>query len=199
MTDLSHRIRIAAERIGGLKQLSDQLPVPRRTLGNWLSGRSPKPEALRKIASLTDVSLDWLLTGEGEADEDGIAVLLRRAERQRVVDETAAKEFSEGLAKGLARIEARRLAGDHQELASTIEVRRRVMRAVRQSYRSVGVTAAGDDIALVSMEVFAALSSRVRNIHDTSEVEKALAHILHNLRQDLLKSHESPGTGKRSA
>lgn len=71
MTDLPSRIRLAAERAGGLKWLSEEIDVPRKTLGNWLTGTNPKPEALKRIAEATNVSLDWLITGEGQPDAQG--------------------------------------------------------------------------------------------------------------------------------
>lgn len=66
MTDLPSRIRTAAENAGGLKWLSEEIGVPRKTLGNWLTGTNPKPDALRRIAEATKVSLQWLVTGEGD-------------------------------------------------------------------------------------------------------------------------------------
>lgn len=78
MTDLASRIRIAAAKGGGLKWLSNEIGVPRRTLGNWLAGRNPKPEALRKVAGATGVNLHWLITGEGDPEDDNIVVALRK-------------------------------------------------------------------------------------------------------------------------
>lgn len=70
MPDLADRLREAAERIGGLNELSKKVGVPRRTLGNWLSGRTPKPDALRRIADAAGVSLEWLITGQGDTPPD---------------------------------------------------------------------------------------------------------------------------------
>lgn len=36
------------------------------TAKNYLEGRLPSPEMLKEIRALTNVQIDWLLTGEGE-------------------------------------------------------------------------------------------------------------------------------------
>jgi transcriptional regulator with XRE-family HTH domain len=66
LKSLGDRIKEAAEEVGGLNNLALKIDVPRRTLGNWLRGTRPRPEALSKIANATSVSLDWLVSGEGE-------------------------------------------------------------------------------------------------------------------------------------
>lgn len=125
MTDLSSRIRAAAKRKGGLNWLSKAIGVPRRTLGNWLTGTSPKPLALKKIAEVTEVSLDWLLTGDGYPDEDGFSVALKRVERERLArEEREAKgdaEFHEGFSKALERVERERLATEEREAKEDAE------------------------------------------------------------------------------
>ncbi len=70
MSDLAERLKEAAELVGGLNELAKRVDVPRRTLGNWLSGRTPKPEALKRIADATGVSLEWLITGDGRKIEE---------------------------------------------------------------------------------------------------------------------------------
>jgi transcriptional regulator with XRE-family HTH domain len=41
------------------------------TIRNYFQGRLPAPEVLIKIANETNVSLNWLLTGDGEIVPDG--------------------------------------------------------------------------------------------------------------------------------
>ena len=83
MTDLASRIRIAAAKGGGLKWLSNEIGVPRRTLGNWLAGRNPKPEALRKVAGATGVNLHWLITGEGDQHTRGARLIVQRSPNRK--------------------------------------------------------------------------------------------------------------------
>ncbi len=99
MEDLGDRIRLAAARVGGLNELAKIIAVPRRTLGNWLTGTSPKPGALEAIARNAAVSLDWLLTGEGYPDENEFSVAMKKHERnspseERVSDDEAQAMFS---------------------------------------------------------------------------------------------------------
>lgn len=59
------RIRLTAQKIGSGDELSRRSGVPRRTLENYLSGRSePKATALAAIAAAASVSLDWLIVGQ---------------------------------------------------------------------------------------------------------------------------------------
>lgn len=63
---LAGRIRDCAERVGSGDALARISGVPRRTLENYLSGKSePKASALAAIADAADVSLDWLIRGDG--------------------------------------------------------------------------------------------------------------------------------------
>lgn len=62
--DLSARIRLCAQKVGSGDELSRRSGIPRRTLENYLSGRSePKASAISAIAIAADVSTDWLITG----------------------------------------------------------------------------------------------------------------------------------------
>jgi transcriptional regulator with XRE-family HTH domain len=49
------------------EEFANLLAVPLSTLRNWEQGKAVPPhEALARIREVLDVSLDWLLTGEGE-------------------------------------------------------------------------------------------------------------------------------------
>jgi len=86
METLGERIRKASDRVGGLNKLAKLVDVPRRTLGNWLTGANPKPEALRKIAEVTGVDARWLLTGEGGMLETSPKVTTKPAPAQSQTD-----------------------------------------------------------------------------------------------------------------
>jgi len=69
MSDIGLRIKEAAARIGGLNKLSSAIGMPRRTLGDKLSGRTELEVSLIvSIAKATNVRIDWLVTGEGEKE-----------------------------------------------------------------------------------------------------------------------------------
>lgn len=65
MAGFEDRLREASELVGGLKALSEKAEVNRRSLGHWLTGVKPKPEALQRIAEVAGVNLNWLITGDG--------------------------------------------------------------------------------------------------------------------------------------
>jgi len=46
-------------------EIARKLEIPHATARNYTRGRTPATEILVRIASETDVSLNWLLTGEG--------------------------------------------------------------------------------------------------------------------------------------
>lgn len=48
------------------KEIADKLKVTKSALTNYMNGRVPAADALLEIKKLTNCSLDWLLTGEGE-------------------------------------------------------------------------------------------------------------------------------------
>lgn len=49
-----------------MADIARRIGVPHATVRNYFHGRMPAPEVLIKIASETNVSLNWLLTGRGE-------------------------------------------------------------------------------------------------------------------------------------
>ncbi|GER92306.1 XRE family transcriptional regulator [hot springs metagenome] len=63
------RLKIAVEQTtkGNLKQFALKCNIPYRTLQSYISGeREPGASNLFKIATQLCISIDWLLTGEGE-------------------------------------------------------------------------------------------------------------------------------------
>jgi phage repressor protein C with HTH and peptisase S24 domain len=65
MAGIGQRIKEAADKLGGLNQLSEATGIPRRTLGDYVSGATePKASALESIAKATDSDLNWLLRND---------------------------------------------------------------------------------------------------------------------------------------
>ena len=60
------------ERLGrifdnrSMADIARRIGLPHATVRNYFGGRLPAPEVLIKIADVTNVSLNWLLTGKGE-------------------------------------------------------------------------------------------------------------------------------------
>lgn len=82
MIGLGQRIKLAADRIGGLDHLAPLLTdVSRRTLSDWANDKTePRATALGEIAKATDVSLNWLFNG-GTSTLDGNLERILAAER----------------------------------------------------------------------------------------------------------------------
>src|SRR5690349_5520711 len=49
-----------------MSEIARRLGVPHATIRNYFHGRMPAPEVLIKIADETNVSINWLLTGNGD-------------------------------------------------------------------------------------------------------------------------------------
>ncbi len=49
-----------------MAEVARRISVPHATIRNYFQGRLPAPDVLIKIANVTNVSLNWLLTGTGE-------------------------------------------------------------------------------------------------------------------------------------
>lgn len=51
---------------GSMAEIARRMGLPHATVRNYFGGRLPAPEVLIKIAEVTNVSLNWLLTGKGD-------------------------------------------------------------------------------------------------------------------------------------
>ena len=70
MSEVGARIKEAATKVGGLNKLAALIDMPRRTLGDKLSGRSePELSLIVKVARVTNVRLEWLADNEGPRDK----------------------------------------------------------------------------------------------------------------------------------
>lgn len=67
IADLPLRLRMCAQRVGGGNELARKTGIPRRTLENYLNGKTePVPSRLVSIAEAAGADLLWLLAGNGE-------------------------------------------------------------------------------------------------------------------------------------
>jgi len=101
VSSLPERIHEAAALVGGLAELARLGGFPRRSLGNWLEGRQPKPAALRKIAEVTGVGLNWLVTGEGSKFESDLGRALRITGDGVPDDQMSAEDAQEAFSRGV--------------------------------------------------------------------------------------------------
>jgi transcriptional regulator with XRE-family HTH domain len=74
-TELGNRIRRAVEKTGKNQvEVASLLRVYPPNLTRWIQGENaPSFEYLVKIGKLTNVSFDWLLTGEGESERQRVS------------------------------------------------------------------------------------------------------------------------------
>lgn len=200
MANLSDRIKEAAEEVGGLNRLSALTGIARRTIGSWLEGRNPKPEALQKIAEAADVDVAWLITGAGE--KYSVERLDREAEQDR-----QKAEFNRGLSNALKAHDQRRLAQDPffaMDVARRgprfdITVLEKIARIVTLAYKEAHIQIAPEKVSVEAGELYNELMARVIDYADPREIEATLPQIEHLLRKRLSEAKAKPGSGKRSA
>lgn len=72
---VQNRLKEVVDKSGlTMKQVAERCGMPYRTLQNYLiSDREPNAKALTSISTHLGVSIDWLLTGEGEMYRPGAA------------------------------------------------------------------------------------------------------------------------------
>lgn len=63
-SDFIQRLHTAFDN-GSMADVARRLKIPHATVRNYYQGRLPAPEVLIKIATVTGVSLNWLLIGTG--------------------------------------------------------------------------------------------------------------------------------------
>lgn len=200
MADLSDRIKQAAQEIGGLNRLAERTGIPRRTLGSWLEGRKPKPEALQKIASAAELNLAWLISGIGEK------YVGERLEREAEVERQNA-EFEASFSRGMRALE-RGLRQDDPSYDMQVRARapkfdvallERVARIVTETHKEAGIKIAPEKVSAEAGKLYNELMARVTNPADAEEVEATLPQLRHLLKKRLAEAAAEPGSGKRSA
>lgn len=71
METIGDRVKEAAKVVGGLNSLAKTIGIPRRTLGDQISGKfKVKLPLVMDVAAATGFSANWLMTGEGEMFAD---------------------------------------------------------------------------------------------------------------------------------
>ncbi len=81
----------------------------------------------------------------------------------------------------------------------TLVLRRRIYRHVREAFVTSEKFVQEDAMAMVAMDLFAALTHQVKDLDDEEEVQLALAQLIYNLRKEISRTSANPGTTKRSA
>ncbi|WP_164830135.1 helix-turn-helix domain-containing protein [Sinorhizobium meliloti] len=203
MSELADRIREAANIVGGLNKLAEQIGVPRRTMGHWLQGRKPKPEALQDIARVAGVDLTWLLTGEGDKHSSFMRHALRGLERGSVADPAVSADEAElAFQQGMAKLRAARgeapLFDDIGEPEIDESLMEDLAKMVTSVYREAKQHLRPEKVTVEATRLFNGLRQLV-DLEDDEGVPLALALLRHKLRRRLEKAAAEPGTGKRSA
>lgn len=200
MSEFSERIRDVAEEVGGLQRLAELIDVPRRTLGSWLEGRKPKPEAIQKIATAGGVNLEWLISGVGEK--------FTREKQQRIEEEMRQnREFQDGLDRTMRMIDQQKRQADPsyemeiRALRQTLDVAllEKIARLVEDAHKEAGIKLGPTKISAVAGELYNELMARLFNPADPEEIEATLPQLRHFLKKRLEQAAAEPGTGKRSA
>lgn len=63
----AERLRAVCKDVGSIQKMAEMASFPRRTLDNYLAGRSePSVSGLVQLVAAAGVSLEWLAIGEGE-------------------------------------------------------------------------------------------------------------------------------------
>ncbi len=200
MSEFSERIRDVAEEVGGLQRLAELIDVPRRTLGSWLQGRKPKPDAIQKIAAAGEVNLEWLIAGVGEK--------FTNEKRDRIAEKQRQEhEFLVDLSRGVQAVEQHRRENDPlydmdvRSRAPLVDVAllERMARVVEEVHKDAGIRIAPAKISAEAGALYNELLARLLNPADTEEVEAVLPQLRHFLKKRLEQAAAEPGTGKRSA
>lgn len=105
---------VAAREAAGLSaaQLASHVGVRAKTLENWESDRSePRANRAQMLAGVLNVSIVWLLTGEGEGGVDPSAAPQPEANGDLVRELREIRMQQHRLVERLARLEKRLRAG----------------------------------------------------------------------------------------
>lgn len=199
MPELADRIREAAKEVGGLGKLTELIGVPRRTLGHWLQGRNPKPEALQDIANATQVDLRWLLTGEGDKHDTPLSRGLRKVDPAYSSEPSmTAEEAETAFQRGVARMRDKLLGLDDEQAEIDERLMEDLAKMATSVYRELGQHLPPEKVTVEATRLFNNLRQLIE-LEDAEGVSLALALLRHKLRKRLGQAVATPGSGKRSA
>jgi transcriptional regulator with XRE-family HTH domain len=94
-------------------EVARKIGIPYQSAKNYLEGRVPDTKALLKFKNSTGVSIDWLLTGEGEAGESTELFAYLGEQEREAIEKLARlekKEFDEFLQELVSYALAKRAA-----------------------------------------------------------------------------------------
>ncbi|WP_234844788.1 helix-turn-helix domain-containing protein [Sinorhizobium meliloti] len=191
MDGLGDRIREAADEVGGLKRLAELIETPRRSLGNWLTGTQPKPENLQRIADVTGVSLQWLMSGEGSKKERTAKPI------SRPLYETVHEHVDPDVDTLLRRFEGT----EPRSAAPTLDIDllQRLGDLAQSVFHECKQTPPPRAITAEAGRLYNELLQMVVDVHDEEVVEALLPVIRERLKKRLEEATAEPGTGKRLA
>lgn len=203
MSTLADRIREAAAEVGGLNRLAEEAGISRRTLGNWLTGTSPKPDGLSRIARVTGVRLEWLLNDEGPKFDFSLEEALASLDFDERPDPEELEEAEISFARAVEAMEfvadvapppvnPDRLHGDEWLFGELGKIVVKEHKAARQALPP-------EKVAVEAVLLYHELSGMVRDVTDRRTVEVVLPLLAENLRERLREAEAEPGTGKREA
>lgn len=199
MSDLPARIKEAADLLGGLKQLAKKTGIPRRTLGNWLQGRKPKPEALQKIAVAAQVDLGWLVTGDGEKFGSPLTALLKKAGESLEREDPSGDDDFQSVFHRAMRSHFGQDVPDRPAQPEVDEaIMERMARVATSVYADLKQRPPAEKVTVEATRLFNRLR-QIADIEDATEVELALQLLRYQMKRRLLEAAEFPGTGKHSA
>lgn len=127
METVGDRVKQAANGLGGLNSLAKAIGMPRRTLGDQISGKyEVKLSFIIEVARATGYSVTWLATGEGEMFTDPAKASMVQIDAElmeRLHDRVAAAFRDLGQSPPTRRItrEAANLYNDLRKAVSDVE------------------------------------------------------------------------------
>lgn len=171
MSDFGERVKLAAEKVGGLNQLAKLVGMPRRTLGDVVSGKTEaKVSLVNEIVRVTGVKVHWLVTGHGRS---GLEKIQLDEEERYLVDP------SDGLA-------------DPDVMVDIAE-------AIRQAHDEAKVTLPQNKFMYLVVDAYNRFIADDIDLSDGDEIKARITLLKKKLQRDLEHARLHPGTGKRSA
>ncbi|MBF0311725.1 MAG: helix-turn-helix transcriptional regulator [Magnetococcales bacterium] len=129
LRELGHRIAAVCKEIGSQKDAADFFGIPIATLGRYIRGvNNPPVTAISRIAALSHVNLDWLITGKepmrpGMAQKDTGLTFDDAMTAWTLIHrhEGLADRFSDDAADGFALLFAQMIAEERKNTGATPE------------------------------------------------------------------------------